>query len=117
MQLDDDWISGFELAQDASLLIHDCQYTDQEYASHLGWGHCPLSDALEFARRTQARRVLLFHHDPLHTDEFLDRFAHEVTARWESLGGSGGEVELAREREEITLEPSATTPTEPATAT
>jgi phosphoribosyl 1,2-cyclic phosphodiesterase len=105
-ELDDDWISGFDLARDASLLIHDCQYTDREYSSHLGWGHSPLSDALEFARRTHARRVLLFHHDPLHTDDFLDRFAEEVSTRWESQGGRSGEVELARERREIALEAS-----------
>jgi phosphoribosyl 1,2-cyclic phosphodiesterase len=106
-QLDDDWISGFELARDASLLIHDCQYTDEEYPTHLGWGHCPVSDALEFARRTSARRVLLFHHDPLHTDDFLDRFAQQVAARWKSEGGSADQVTLARERHEIALEPSA----------
>jgi phosphoribosyl 1,2-cyclic phosphodiesterase len=109
-QLDDDWISGFELARDASLLIHDCQYTDEEYPSHLGWGHCPVSDALEFARRTSARRVLLFHHDPLHTDEFLDRFAQQVASRWESEGGVADQVTLARERHEIALEPSASEP-------
>jgi ribonuclease BN (tRNA processing enzyme) len=105
-QLDDDWISGFELASDASLLIHDCQYTDDEYPGHLGWGHCALSDALEFARRTRARRVLLFHHDPLHTDEFLDRFAQEASTQWEALGGGSGQVELATERKEIALEAS-----------
>jgi phosphoribosyl 1,2-cyclic phosphodiesterase len=99
-QLDDDWISGFELAQDASLLIHDCQYTDQEYSSHLGWGHCPLSDALEFAQRTHAQRVLLFHHDPLHTDEFLDGLAREACERWDGPGP----LELATERKEIALE-------------
>src|SRR3954454_6518398 len=41
-----EWISGFDLAADADLLIHDGQYTDQEYESHLGWGHSPLTDAL-----------------------------------------------------------------------
>jgi phosphoribosyl 1,2-cyclic phosphodiesterase len=102
-ELDDDWISGFELARDASLLIHDCQYTDQEYTSHLGWGHSPLSDALEFARRTRAQRVVLFHHDPLHTDEFLDGLAREANDRWDGLGP----LELAKERLEIALAPEA----------
>ena len=37
--LDEGWISGFELARDASLLIHDGQYSDAEYPEHLGWGH------------------------------------------------------------------------------
>ncbi len=38
-QLEEDWISGFALARDASLLIHDGQYTDAEYPDHVGWGH------------------------------------------------------------------------------
>jgi phosphoribosyl 1,2-cyclic phosphodiesterase len=108
-ELDDDWISGFDLAQEATMLVHDCQYTDDEYPSHLGWGHCPLSDALAFARRVAARRLLLFHHDPLHTDDFLDSFGGEIVARWQDLGGDAGQVELATERREIVLEGHAAT--------
>ena len=37
--LEPEWISGFDLARDADLLIHDCQYTDEEYPDHVGWGH------------------------------------------------------------------------------
>jgi phosphoribosyl 1,2-cyclic phosphodiesterase len=102
-ELDDEWISGFELARDASMLIHDCQYTDQEYPNHLGWGHCPLSDALGFGRRVGADRLLLFHHDPLHTDDFLDTLYGEAAARWEDLGGQAEQVELATERREIAI--------------
>jgi phosphoribosyl 1,2-cyclic phosphodiesterase len=101
--LEDDWISGFELADGASLLIHDCQYTDAEYASHVGWGHSPMSDALIFGRRTHAKRLLLFHHDPLHSDDFLDTLNADVADRWQELGGSRGGVELAAERVEIPL--------------
>jgi phosphoribosyl 1,2-cyclic phosphodiesterase len=96
-QLDDDWISGFALAQDASLLIHDCQYTDAEYANYLGWGHSPMSDALGFAHRVGAQKLMLFHHDPLHSDEFLDAFADEASCRWQELGGSADEIILAAE--------------------
>jgi phosphoribosyl 1,2-cyclic phosphodiesterase len=101
--LEDDWISGFELADGASLLIHDCQYTDEEYSAHVGWGHSPMSDALIFAHRTHAKRLLLFHHDPLHSDDFLDALNAEVSDRWHELGGGRGGVELAAERVEIPL--------------
>jgi phosphoribosyl 1,2-cyclic phosphodiesterase len=101
--LDDDWISGFDLARDATLLLHDCQYTDDEYPDHVGWGHSSLSDALVFARRTAVERVLLFHHDPLHSDDFLDAFAGQAVARWEELGGRPDALELAAERREIDL--------------
>jgi phosphoribosyl 1,2-cyclic phosphodiesterase len=102
-ELDDEWISGFALAQGASMLIHDCQYTDEEYPRHLGWGHSPMADALEFGHRTAAGRLLLFHHDPLHTDAFLDTFGGEVGERWTALGGNAEHVELATERREIEI--------------
>jgi phosphoribosyl 1,2-cyclic phosphodiesterase len=96
-----EWISGFDLARGAQLLIHDCQYTDQEYPEHVGWGHSPLGDTLTFARRTEAERLLLFHHDPLHTDDFLDTFFGSAIGRWEALGGSADQIELAAERREL----------------
>ena len=101
--LEDEWISGFDLARGASLLLHDSQYTDEEYPGHLGWGHSPLSDALTFGHRTAVERLLLFHHDPLHTDDFLDVLSDEAETRWEALGGNGERIELATERHEIVL--------------
>jgi phosphoribosyl 1,2-cyclic phosphodiesterase len=100
---DDDWISGFDLAKGASMLIHDCQYTDEEYPNHLGWGHSPLSDALGFGHRVGAERLLLFHHDPLHSDDFLDSRAGDVAGRWTELGGRAEQVELATERREFVI--------------
>jgi phosphoribosyl 1,2-cyclic phosphodiesterase len=102
-QLEDEWISGFDLANGASMLIHDCQYTDEEYPNHVGWGHSPMTDALTFAHRAHVKRLLLFHHDPLHSDEFLDALGRDVESRWQELGGSRDQVELASERREIVL--------------
>jgi phosphoribosyl 1,2-cyclic phosphodiesterase len=112
-ELEDDWISGFELARDASLLIHDCQYTDTEYPQHLGWGHSPTRDALEFGHRTSARRLLLFHHDPLHSDDFLDSLSGDIVERWAGLGGSPEHVELATERREIEIASAPAAATRP----
>jgi phosphoribosyl 1,2-cyclic phosphodiesterase len=102
-QLEDDWISGFSLAQDASLLIHDGQYTDAEYPNHVGWGHSALSDALAFARRTEAERTVLFHHDPLHSDAFLEDHEAEAKRRWAELGGDPATIELGVERADYDL--------------
>jgi phosphoribosyl 1,2-cyclic phosphodiesterase len=112
--LEDEWISGLHLARDANLLIHDCQYTDDEYPAHLGWGHSPVSDALAFANRSGAERVLLFHHDPLHSDDFLDAFGIHACAQWEDMGGRADRVELATERRELVLEPSPAKTSAPA---
>jgi phosphoribosyl 1,2-cyclic phosphodiesterase len=104
--LDRDWISGYELACGASLLIHDSQYTDDEYPDHVGWGHSRLSDTLMFAHRTEAERLLLFHHDPLHTDDFLDALQGRAIEGWDTLGGDPARLEMAVERREIELAPA-----------
>jgi phosphoribosyl 1,2-cyclic phosphodiesterase len=106
-QLEDEWISGLELARGSGVLIHDAQYTDDEYPQHLGWGHSSMSDVLQLARRARAGHLLAFHHDPLHSDDKLDEMATEAQRRWNSLGGSPGGVELATESTEIEIEAEA----------
>jgi phosphoribosyl 1,2-cyclic phosphodiesterase len=103
--LEDEWISGLGLARDASLLIHDGQYGDEEYPDHVGWGHSAVSHSLAFARRSAAARTLLFHHDPLHSDERLDRLREGARQSWAASGGDPAAVELAVEGAE--LEPAA----------
>ena len=76
-----DWISGFDIAANADLLIHDAQYTDEEYECCIGCGHSTYRHAFEFAARVGAKRIVPFHHDPSHDDEMLDRlFDHAVAA-------------------------------------
>ncbi|MFN8160505.1 MAG: MBL fold metallo-hydrolase [Solirubrobacterales bacterium] len=104
-RLDPEWLSGYELAHRSSLLIHDGQYSDEEYPDHVGWGHSSVGQALEFARRVEAARTLLFHHDPLHSDDFLDGLGAEAAQRWAESGGEAGDVELAVERACFELAP------------
>jgi len=105
--LEPEWISGYDLAKDSDLLIHDCQYTDEEYPDHVGWGHSRLTDTLTFARRVEAQRLLMFHHDPLHSDDFLDRFQETARERWQELGGADGAVDMAAEAQELEIAPEA----------
>ena len=103
IQLDNltsDWISVFGLAEGADLLIHDAQYTDTEYLDHVGWGHSSISQALSFGAITAAERLLLFHHDPVHSDDELD--LHQAQAR-ELWQGSGAPPELAVEGMEVRI--------------
>jgi phosphoribosyl 1,2-cyclic phosphodiesterase len=67
-----EWTSGYALAEDADLLIHDAQYTVDEYADRVGWGHSSMDDALRFATFTRARHLVTFHHDPAHSDQDID---------------------------------------------
>jgi ribonuclease BN (tRNA processing enzyme) len=102
--LDSEWVSGFSLARGCDLLLHDCQYTDEEYPSHFGWGHSAISDAVQFARRCEAGRVLLFHHDPQHNDDQLDAILEDATDRWEQAGGAPDAIMMARDGAELALE-------------
>ena len=101
-----EWISGYDLARDADLLIHDCQYTDEEYPEHIGWGHSAMSDTLTFASRAGARQLLLFHHDQLHSDDFLDELHQAARRRWGELGGDPGLVEMGMEGGDTEVTPA-----------
>jgi phosphoribosyl 1,2-cyclic phosphodiesterase len=68
-----DWTSGSDLSEGVDLLIHDGQYSDEEYQDRIGWGHSSLRDALTFAILSNAKHFVPFHHDPSHTDDDLDQ--------------------------------------------
>jgi phosphoribosyl 1,2-cyclic phosphodiesterase len=96
----DEWISGLGIARDADLLIHDCQFTDAEYGRHIGWGHCAVGDAITLAKRSGARSLALFHHDPLHDDAALDAMGEQAHAL---AGGAFDDLSLAREGQVVEL--------------
>ena len=81
-----DWISGFDLARDADVLMHDAQFTEAEYPAKVGWGHSSVAQAVEFARVTGVERLLLFHHDPLHDEEQLDAIEARACELWDGYG-------------------------------
>ena len=72
------WTSGYDLAKDADVLIHDAQYTEDEYKNRVGWGHSTLEHALAFAGLASVKRLVTFHHDPAHSDDMLDKAMAQV---------------------------------------
>ena len=77
-----DWISGGALAAGADVVLHDAQYLDEEYEAKIGWGHSSVDDAVAFCRAVDARRLVLFHHEPERSDsalELLQARARELT--------------------------------------
>jgi phosphoribosyl 1,2-cyclic phosphodiesterase len=72
LQKDIKWLSGSELAFRADLLLHDAQYTTEEYRDKPGWGHSSIEDAMQFATLSEVKRMILMHHDPVHSDAKLD---------------------------------------------
>ncbi len=62
-----------ELCQGADLVLHDAQYTPEEYRLTRGWGHSTFPAVVELCRAASPKRFGLIHHDPQHTDAELDR--------------------------------------------
>jgi len=69
-----------ELCDRADLVIHDAQYTEEEFRAKATWGHSTIGYAVHVAAEAGARRLALFHHDPRHTDDDLDRLLGEARA-------------------------------------
>ena len=101
--LEPEWISGYALAQRAPTCCSTTASTPTTSTRHVGWGHSSLTHALQFARRTEAERTLLFHHDPLHTDDQLDAMLDEARAIWIAGGGADDGIGMATEGLEVTV--------------
>jgi phosphoribosyl 1,2-cyclic phosphodiesterase len=79
-----------DFCRGARLLMHDAQYTDEEYRSTRGWGHSRFSSVTELSIKAGVQRFGLFHHDPEHTDDDIDGF---VTLCQEKVSQANSEVE------------------------
>jgi phosphoribosyl 1,2-cyclic phosphodiesterase len=75
-----EWTSGYPLAADVDLLIHDAQYSGEEYGAHVGWGHSSLPQALKFGEMARVKHLVAFHHDPGRGDDALERLLEEAIA-------------------------------------
>ncbi len=64
--------AALELTRNADLVIHDAQYTAEEFPKRSAYGHSAVDYAIGLAKAARAKRVLLFHHDPPRTDDQLD---------------------------------------------
>jgi phosphoribosyl 1,2-cyclic phosphodiesterase len=92
--------SLIEFVRGVDLLILDTQYTAEEYANRVGWGHGCLPDSVELAIDAGARRLILFHHDPSHDDRQIDRMVEVARA---TATGTPLMIEAASEHETFSL--------------
>lgn len=83
---------------DYDVVIHDAQYTDQEYKNMRGRGHSTFTHAIKNAQGMGAHKILLTHHDPLRTDDELLKI--EASLREQS---SSVDIIVAREQEVYTV--------------
>jgi phosphoribosyl 1,2-cyclic phosphodiesterase len=101
----DDYVPDdvLDLCDGVDLLIHDAQHTINEFEAKRHWGHCTNEYALHVAKQSGAQRLVLFHHDPIHTDDALDLIAAVSRDRGAQLGI--GEVIAAAEGMQLRLAP------------
>jgi phosphoribosyl 1,2-cyclic phosphodiesterase len=95
-----EWISGHAVAAGVDVLFHDSQYTEDEYLQRIGWGHSSTEHVVTFASICDVRQLVMFHHDPMHSDDELERILARATELW--VGSGNGPV-LAFEGMELDL--------------
>ena len=61
------------LVDRADIMIYDCTYTDEEYPAHKSWGHSTWEEGVRLAHAAEVKTLVLYHHDPDHDDDFMDR--------------------------------------------
>jgi phosphoribosyl 1,2-cyclic phosphodiesterase/DNA-binding response OmpR family regulator len=98
---------------DADLLIHDAQYTAEEYPAKKGWGHSTVEYVVDTALAAGVRRVALFHHDPLRDDNAVDKLLQHAQDR---IARTGGQLDVLAAAEGHALELEATGTAHPSSA-
>jgi phosphoribosyl 1,2-cyclic phosphodiesterase len=91
-----------EFMRDADVVIHEAQYTPQEYPSKRHWGHSTYEYVVELAALAGVKRLYLTHHDPSHDDECIAQVERAAQDLARSLGAPV-EVRCAYEGCEIRL--------------
>ncbi len=93
----------------ADLVIHDAQYTEEEYRNKIGWGHASIEYAVDVAAAAGVRQLVLFHHDPAHDDQTLQRMESAARAR-AAVRAEGLDVLAGREGLEVEVRGSGAVP-------
>jgi len=80
--------------KDSDILIHDAQYTAEEFEKHLGWGHSSYNYAMEVANQSNVKKLVFFHHDPNYKDKKLESIEEQCK---NDAKGKSFEIIMARE--------------------
>lgn len=89
--------SVVELCRGVDVLIHDAQYDNEEFEARLDWGHSTIDYAVAVGLAAGAKRLVLFHHDPSHSDAWID------DALSHARGLAGAELEVLAAAEGMSL--------------
>jgi phosphoribosyl 1,2-cyclic phosphodiesterase len=89
--------------RDADLLVHDAQYSTEEYKTHAGFGHSTYEEALALAEQAGVKELGFFHHDPVHSDSDIDALIEEAMGNHRQSGGADISAFPAAEEQEVAL--------------
>ncbi len=90
-------------AKDVDIFIHDAQYTPEEYKTKIKWGHSPFDYTVKVALGAKVKTLVMFHHDPLHDDAFVDSMVESAKKiSWQE--GSNMRILGAQEGMELSLD-------------
>ena len=100
-------VTHVDFLRDADLVIHDAQYTAEEFPEKVGWGHSTIEYAVDMALAANVRELALYHHDPMRGDDAVDQLLARARARVSAAGGNmsvigaseGATIELRGEEE------------------
>jgi len=72
------------LIEGADVVIYDSTYTEEEFPSKIGWGHSTWNEGVKLCREAGAKSMAIFHHDPEHEDDFMDKLGEEAKKEWDA---------------------------------
>ena|SRR5690606_2248826 len=72
-----------DLIEGTDLFIYDSTYTEDEFPSKVGWGHSTWQEAVRLSKMAKVKKLAIFHHDPEHDDDFMDKLAEEARQAWD----------------------------------
>jgi phosphoribosyl 1,2-cyclic phosphodiesterase len=84
-----------KLAEGADVLIYDAQYLPEEYeACKRGWGHSHWREAIKVVMQSGAKELILFHHDPDHTDQCIDSIVSQAREHYPRVRAAAESMEI-----------------------
>ena len=73
-----------DICNHTDVLIHDAQYTPEQLLRHKGWGHSSWENCVKVAKRSKAKQLILFHHNPEHGNAILERIEQDAQNEFEN---------------------------------